>query len=188
MNEGHQMKDNFLEVCESRDLEREEGDWDMMYIIQYGRNYPCYSTNVYWKQSWVSWGRIWSHLIQHPTTRAKESQDALVFLTPNQLSSEQHGTFQTLSSPLAPVMRPQSPRALSCDTQLRPLCMSLPAPEQMPELSHPKQGRWSLFTLLVQDHIFLILTLHIPYTKCPRHFLSLQLISPPRSSCSSSLS
>lgn len=51
MNEGHQMRENFLEVCESRDLEREEGDWDMMYIIQYGRNYPCYSTNVYWKKS-----------------------------------------------------------------------------------------------------------------------------------------
>lgn len=87
------------------------------------------------------------------------------FSTPNPPSSEQHGTFQTLSPPpppLAPVTRPQSPRALSCDAQLRPLCLSLPAPEQKPGLCSPmpipKRGCGASLPSI--QYILLLLTLN----------------------------
>lgn len=95
------------------------------------------------------------------------------FFTPNPPSSEQHGTFQTLSPPppppLASVTRPQSPRALSCDAQLRPLCLSLPAPEQKPEQCSPipisKRGGGT--SLPFQSYTtFSYFSLQILYPRC----------------------
>lgn len=100
------------------------------------------------------------------------------FFIPNPPSSEQHGTFQTLSPPtpppLAPVTRPQSPRALSCDAQLRPLCLSLPAPEQKPELCSPipisKRGGGT-FLLFQSNTTFSHFSLQIPYPRYLSHCL-----------------
>ena len=48
MNDGSQIKENFLEVCETRDLEK-GGHWNMMQIFQHSRDYPHSISNMYQK-------------------------------------------------------------------------------------------------------------------------------------------
>lgn len=89
------------------------------------------------------------------------------FSTPNPPSSEQHRTFQTLSPPLppplAPVTRPQSPRALSCDAQLRPsACLFQPQNKSLGCVHpfHSKEGILCLLILLIRYHVLLLLPLN----------------------------
>lgn len=76
--------------------------------------------------------------------------------------------------PVAPVTRAQSPRALSCDAQLRPLCLSLPAPGQKPGLCSampiPKKGCGAFLPFLCNS-TFSYSSLEIPYPKYPRYRL-----------------
>ena len=87
--------------------------------------------------------------------------------TPNPPSSEQHGTFQTLSPPLTltpcschEVPIPQSP-FMWCSAETPLPDSSSPRTKAWPVFihPHPKEGRWCLLTLSIQYHILLLLTL-----------------------------
>lgn len=51
MTKESQIKENILKVCETRNLEKKRGNWDMVYIFHHSRNYSHSVSNLYWKPS-----------------------------------------------------------------------------------------------------------------------------------------
>lgn len=83
---------------------------------------------------------------------------------PSLLSSMRHSrpSHHPSLPPLAPITRPQSPRVLSCDAQLRPFCSSLPERKAWPVFSHtqPKCRMWYQLGL-IEYHILFLSSLNL---------------------------